>query len=82
MNYPGWKDSGPPTRHNHLLISDLGSECACFHDAFFLLMKMHVKWRPAHSGRQRALYGQNGLALSVTHPAHPQDLPRVSVLQL
>ena len=44
-------------------------------------MEMDVNWRAAHSWRQRALDGQNGLTLCATDSAHPQDLSGAPVLQ-
>jgi hypothetical protein len=44
-------------------------------------MEMYVKRRTFRSRWQRTIERQNGLALRVAHPAHPQDFSSVAELQ-
>jgi hypothetical protein len=45
-------------------------------------MEMYVKRRAVRSRWQRTVERQNGLALRVAHPAHPQDFSSVAEFKL
>jgi hypothetical protein len=82
MNGPRRKDGGSSDRNTNRFFTDSCSERSRFHTAFFALMEMDVWRRPARSRRERAVNGQNGLAIGVTHTSHPQDLSGVPILQM
>ena len=75
------KRRSPPCGHNKLFSSQLDSKRSRLYPPFLPLSEMHMRRRPIHVRRQRAIERQYDLSLGVALSAHPQNFSGMSVLQ-
>src|SRR5271166_5597803 len=81
MNNALRERGSPACVHNELFTPDLDSKRSRPHPPFLPLSEMHMRRRPVHARRQRAIERQYDPSLGVSLSAHPQNFSGMSVLQ-